>query len=337
MDSPVAQTDPEPEIDSQPSAPDLPNISDYWPDLPQRLGPEADHYELPGAEPDRTSPAWQAPASARLEPATNRVTVEIPAGVRPRRSRWKSVALLAALVGVGGGAAWVIMKPTGGTPEQPTFADRSAPPAEAPANPPVSIGTSPPAGPVPDAATFEMVDGSTQIFVTIGAVDDGWFRVTTPQGSGVTPTAVVEDTTLRLRIEPTDTEGSARVDVVLSDDVDWAIRMRGGFRTAMFDLSRGTVSKVDLVGGVNQLNLALPLSDATVPIVMSGGIKTWRITTAGQVPVRAAFRRGAGTVTLYGDEDRGVPRQAELAKGDGDGGIDLDAEAGVGSLTVAAR
>jgi hypothetical protein len=353
VDSPVVPvvTDAGSDDNAAAETPDLPNISEYWPDAPQRLGPPADHYELPGVEPDRTTPAWHVIASDHDdsvhgdEPGagTNRITVEIPTGVRPRRPRWKSAALLAALLGAGAASAWVIIRPTGDDAAQPppTFADQAAsaePTAAAPDTPPVSIGTPPPAtgeqGPAPDAATFELVDGSTEVNVAIGPMEEGWFRVTTPEGSGVTPQAVVEDGTLRVRIEETGPEGSARVDVLLSEDVDWAVRAQGGFREATFDLSRGTISRIDLFGGLARMDLALPSQEETIPIVMAGGVNNWRITTDGEVPVRAAFRRGAGKVSLYGDKDKGVAREAELRRGSGDGGIDLNAEAGVGTLTV---
>ncbi|MFC7528350.1 hypothetical protein [Actinoplanes sp. GCM10030250] len=354
-----AVVEPSAPAEAAPGVPPLPNIADYWPDLPQRLGPQADHYELPGVDATRTGPAWQTttgepPAGARDAGAgdagagTNRLTVEIPAGVRPRRPRWKSAAMTAALLGVAGAAAWVIVKPGVNPPPQPTFADRVASPEPSgalpanPANPPVSINTSPPATSapppsVPGAATFELADGSTEVNVTIGAVSDGWFRVTTPEGSGVTPRAEVAEGTLRVLIVPDGTKGSARVDVVLSEDVDWAVRMRGGFRTATLDLSRGSVSRIDLLGGTNRLTLALPRQDDAIPILMSGGVKNWRITTQERVPVRASFERGAGTVTLYDDRNRGVRRESELTSGSGPGGIELNAEAGIGTLTVSKR
>ncbi|MBG0562697.1 hypothetical protein [Actinoplanes aureus] len=375
MDSPVvagAETAAETAADtaaaSEAGAPRLPDISDYWPDAPQRLGPPADHYELPGADPDRTTPAWHnlagpdpaGPPAGGYRPATgrttardratvdratvDRATVEIPVGVRPHRSFWRSAVVLATLLGVGGTLAWAIARPDPEPPGPPTFAGGAASPVPSAAvtNPPVAIGTPPPSRPapppvVPAAATFEFVDNTTELNVTIGEVAGGWFRVTSPRGSGVVPSTEVDGTTLRVGIEPTGTRGSARVDVLLSEEVDWTVRTRGGFRTAALDLKDGTVDRVDLLGGIGRLDLTLPRQRAALPIVLAGGVERWRITTAGEVPVRAAFRRGAGTVTVYGDRDRGVRRGDELTVGAGSGGLDLNAEEGVGTLTVSAR
>ncbi|MEU4420701.1 hypothetical protein AB0F81_08750 [Actinoplanes sp. NPDC024001] len=331
----------------------MPNIADYWPDAPQRLGPAADHYELPGTEPDRTAPPWHAlagpdpagPPAGGFRSSPDRVTVEIPAGVRPGRSLGRSALVLAALLAVGATVAWVLFRPTAETPAPPIFAGGAATPVPSAAvtgNPPVSIGTPPPSPPppapvTPEAAVFEFVDNTTEITVTIGKVADGWFRITSPRGSGVTPSVQVDGTTLRAGIEPTGKKGSARIDVVLSDKVDWTIRTRGGFRNATLDLTGGTLDRVDLLGGFARLDLALPRQRAALPIVLSGGVREWRITTDGEVPIRSAFRRGAGVVSLYGDRDKGVDRGTELRTGDGPGGIDLNAEAGVGALTVVAR
>jgi hypothetical protein len=346
VDSPaVADTTSAPTTDEppQPGAPGLPNISDYWPDAPQRLGPPADHYELPGVDATRTGPAWHAMAGASPPSVADRVTVEIPAGVRPRRPTGKRTAILAALLAVGAIAAWVLFRPASDEPRQPTFGGPAAspgPPGAAPANPPVSIGTPPPTTasvpPVPDAATFEFADNTTELTVTIGAVDNGWFRVTTPRDSGVRPRTELDGETVRVGIEPTGEKGTGRVDVLLSEEVDWAIRTSGGFRTATLDLTRGTLDRIDLLGGTARLNLALPARDAALPIVLSGGVNQWRISTEGKVPVRAVFRRGAGRVILYGDRQNGLPRDAEVSTG-GAGGIDLNVEEGVGTLTVVAR
>ncbi|WP_328477705.1 hypothetical protein OHA21_25190 [Actinoplanes sp. NBC_00393] len=344
MDSPAVA-----EESTPPNPPDLPNISDYWPDAPQSLGPPADHYELPGVDATRTGPAWHVMAGASPPGAAERVTVEIPSGVRPHRSTAKRAVILAALLAVGAVAAWAVFRPASDEPRQPVFAGpvaSPAPAAAAPVNPPVSIGTPPPSTvPVPDAATFEFADNTTELTVTIGAVDNGWFRVTTPRDSGVRPRTSLDGDTLRVGIEPTGEKGTGRIDVLLSEEVDWAVRTRGGFRTATLDLTRGTVDRIDLLGGMARLNLALPARDAALPIVLSGGVNQWRISTEGKVPVRAVFRRGAGRVILYGDRRNGLRRDAEVSTGRdaevstgrGAGGIDLNAEEGVGTLTVVAR
>ena len=354
-DGPPPTPQPAPSRPDGPGVP-LPNIADYWPDAPHRLGPPADSHEAAGAGPVRTTPAWHTPTGSR---PTLRLPPDAPVpvpGPPPRRSARRPVVLLVALLTLGSAAAYAVLRPraepeirTAPTPAA-TAPPIAVPPVAAPANPPVVIGTRSPSAParrppVPAAATFELAGGTTEINVTIGAVPGGWFRVTTPEGSGVAPRAVVDGTTLRVRVEPAGEEGagepgadgSARVDVLLSEDVTWAVRTRAGVDRATFDLARGRLSRIDLAGGAARIDLALPGQATAIPVLMTGGVHRWRISTQGKVPLRARFREGAGSVTLYGDRDRGVARDTALTLGRGRGGIDLNAGAGIGSLTVTAR
>ncbi|MEU4692607.1 hypothetical protein [Actinoplanes sp. NPDC023714] len=327
MDSPAVPAD-------KAEAPtEIPDISAYWPDAPHRVGPLADHYELPGAEPTRTGRGLTPDAY----PGSTRPTLELHLNPRPRNGFRRTSVVAAALLAVTAGVAWAVLSDGEEETRLPSF---QPPAALAPTgNAPVQIGEPEPSTPpaVPDAATFELVDGTTEVNVTIGKVPSGWYRVTSPDGSGVTPRAELDGDTVKVFVKGTGPEGSARVDVLLGEDVDWSIRMRGGARVANFDLTRGTLGRVDLIGGAARLTLALPRSEAAIPILMGGGVNTWKISTDGEVPVKAVFRKGAGTVTLYGDRDRGVPTGATLGSPSGGAAVDLTAEAGVGTLTVSAR
>ncbi|MEU8243855.1 hypothetical protein AB0C07_36845 [Actinoplanes missouriensis] len=335
-------------MDSKAAPADLPDIAEYWPDAPHRLGPAADHYELPGAEPTRTGAGLSDPTAsgaaspgaaspgADVYPGSARPTLELHLADRPRRPVRRTAVIVALVLAIGSAAAWATLRPDEEQARVPSF---QQPAALTPANPPVEIGepTPDPTPVIPDAATFELVDGTTEINVTIGDVPKGWFRVTSPDGSGVKPRAQLDGDTVKVFVEPTGPEGSARVDVLLSEDVTWSLRMRGGARVATFDLTRGTLGRLDLLGGTARTTLALPKTDSPIPILMGGGVNTWRISTAGEIPVRADFRKGAGTVTLYGKRDKGVATGATLTRGDGDDGITVQAESGIGTLTVTAR
>ncbi|MBO3743627.1 hypothetical protein [Actinoplanes flavus] len=332
MDSPVVPTTGDP---AEPA--ELPDISEYWPDAPHRAGPPADHYERDGAEAVRTDPAWNSLA-------THRPTLELAdLGSPPPRPLWRPVVPLLAGILVVAGAFWVVFGPDrpAAPPREPVVVD---PPAAAPASPPVSIGTSPPAAeqttappaPAPAAATFELAEGTTELDVRIGDPDEGWFAVSTPADSGITVRTVVEGTSVRVFVDETDRDGSARIDVTLSPAVVWSVLMRGGVRVGDFDLTGGRVGRVDLLGGARRIVLALPRQDTVVPISMGGGVRDWRITTDGETRVRAVLQRGAGEVDFYGDRERGVDRRTVFTVGDGDGGIDLVAAEGVGTLTVEA-
>lgn len=328
-------------IDTETSAqPDkLPDISGYWPDAPHRTGPPADEYEPDGAEAVRTTPAWQTAAGRPTveRPRSGRPTIElkvIGAPLPPRRPAGRILAVALAGALVTGVLGWFAF----GVPDDEPVAAPARPAAPAgdtpavPDNPPVSIEASV----APDAATFELADGTTELNVTIGDTGDRWFRVSTPAGSGVRPRAALEDGAVRVFVDSAGTGGSGRVDVLLSPEVTWSVLMRGGVRAGIIDLTGGSVGRIDLLGGAADLSLRLPRQSAVVPIAMSGGVNDWRITTGRKVPVRAVLQRGAGAVVLYGDRDQGVDRGTRFTVTGGQGGIDLIADEGVGTLTVAA-
>ena len=223
--------------------------------------------------------------------------------------------------------------------------------APAPAPAPTSPATSspaasaapagPPAGSRPRpafaAATFVLTSDITELNVAVGRPPrNGIARVFSPDDSGVLPRANLDGTTIRLSAERTGERGSARVDVLLDERIAWTIEITGGVRRGVFAMAGGQVRGFDLTGGADRLVMTLPRQARAIPIRMAGGVHTWRIRTAGRFPVEVRLRRGAGEVELNGDRDRGVGRGETLrARGaDASGGLEVDAVAGVGSLTV---
>jgi hypothetical protein len=314
--TPVAEAGPTP----RPLPMTLPNIADYWPDRTRRA-PEL------GA-PDRRPP-------------------------RPRMRPVIAAGLLAGLVITG---TLLLTRPD----DDPRRQELAAPaattttPATAPATTaPVSIAPSrtattttaapppPPPSPPPAenlaAARFELTTGVTRLDVRTADLDGDNFRVTTPKDSGLDVDADFEDGTLRVSAEPDGREnGSGRIDVLLSEDIVWRLRMGAGVHTASFDMSGGTVSDIDLIGGAQTIEIELGRLDYTLPILMAGGVHTWRIRTSERVPVRLALGSGAGDVTLYGDEKGGVSGGDTVHKGDlnDEPGLNIDAEAGIGFLDI---
>jgi hypothetical protein len=352
VDSPVPETD-------DPSGPSSswPRISDYWPDAPHRLGPPADHYELPGVDATRTSPAVPPRPAPR--------SYAEPAGDDRTGRDLKPVLLLILVVLLVGGGVFAVVsrlrpsadEPAAGLPAPPLpVVSATEAPATQPASPPVSVGTSPPptrTSPPPDrtpaapappaqkkpaAATLELADGVTQLRVVTGDLDDGVVKVAVGADSTIKARTEIDDDTVRVSVAPSGRkQGSASLEITLSDEVTWSFRMRGGVNTAGIDLSGGRVGDIELIGGAGTVDLVLPTQRDAIAIAERGGLGTWRIVTDGEVPVRALFREGAGSVTVYGDADAGVGRGEQIRAGRGDGGIRLDSAGGVGALTVQAR
>ncbi|MEU7908751.1 hypothetical protein [Actinoplanes sp. NPDC049118] len=329
MDNP-ASTDPD-AIYRRPEAltpPTLPSISDYWPDAPHRIGPQPDHYS---DEP--TAAAVDALLrSGRRERTARPAPVEPPPG-RPGRFRTGLVITLSALVLAGAGLALVSVardraRATAATPVAPPAPSATAAAGTGPLSTPARGRTD---------ASFELVSDTATIDLRTAALGGDLYRITTPDGSGVVPRAAIGDDGVRLFLDDNGERGDAAVTVVLSAEVRWRLRITGGVKRGVFDLSGAEVDGVELAGGATRIDLTLPKPDGTLPIRMSGGVNRFEVRTGGRVPVRVRTREGAGQVRLDGRTDDGVARGASFLSPDWEDStdrIDLDAVAGVGTLRV---
>jgi hypothetical protein len=201
--------------------------------------------------------------------------------------------------------------------------------------PPKPARTSGPAGSArPAKGTFTLADDVSEITIRTSRLDRGIARVTVPDGSNAAPRTTVDGGSVRLAVGTGKGGGRTNLVVQLDSRVSWAVRLVGGARDMTIDLSGGSVRSVEFDGGAAQIDLRLPKPDRTVPIRMAGGVNQWRITTEGRVAVDVLARRGAGRVVLYGRDRGGLGRGGKVSA-DGRSGIDIDATAGFGTLTVA--
>ena len=335
-----------------------PNITDYWPDAPHRIGPAADLQEDPGAQPTRSGPpplVQPGPVGpARLGP---------PALVRPRRRRVAKsllgVALTTLLFGSGAvayhrltarpvaarpgpttsvSAPAAASAPTVGLPAPAVVMPSPSPTPSASGSASASVRPSaaPPNTPLPAAATFELVSDLDELTVTAERLDQGVAQVSTPSGSNAVPRASMQGSVVQLAVDTKGTDGKPKVDVRLDNRISWAIRIRGGVRHLDIDLRGGTVQRFDLNGGATVIELSLPRLSGTLPIRMTGGVNTWKIRTDGQAAVGLLVRKGAGKVVLYARNDGGISRgKFVTSAGHGRGAIAIDAVGGIGQLSVA--
>jgi hypothetical protein len=272
----------------------------------------------------------------------------------PRRSGLR-LAVAGVSAGIFLGISVLVLTRLVSSPDEPPVVQvqETAPPIQEPTgavnppppSPPVSIvpspdGSAPPASadqaaPPFTEGTFELVSDVVELNLAIGRPASGVAQASTPDGSGITARAEVKGSTIKLSTKPNGRKGPSRVDVLLDERVAWTVRTSEGVTRATFDLADGTVRGISLGGGATTIDMTLPRQDAEIPIRMSGGVNTWRIRTEEEVPVRVRVRRGAGEVVLYGDKDKGVHRGETLqSDGDGEGRLEIDAVAGLGTLTV---
>jgi hypothetical protein len=303
----------------------LPDISDYWPDATHRPRPPAHPAQGDAPERRHRRPVLLAGLLAGLV-IIGTLMLTRQQTEQPRNDIAAPAPTTTTATTVPGTSA----------PAAPA----SVAPSETPSSKPATTAPPPPPPPKPPAITqarFELVTGVTELSVRTADLDGDAFRVTTPKNSGLDVDADFDDGTLTVAAEPDGSgSGSGRVDVLLSEDIVWRLKMGAGVHTASFDLSRGTVEDVDLVGGAQTIDIELGRLEDTLPILMAGGVHTWRISTSGRVPVKIALSSGAGGINLYGDDKGGVSGGETVRRGDfGDEpGLDIDAEAGIGFLDI---
>jgi hypothetical protein len=330
---------------ADPMPPALPPISDYWPDAPHRIGPPADHY---------TDEPTEASVDALLRSGERDRVPYVP-HVPPlprRRSRLPVVLgfVLAALLLAGAGVTGYVLTRPAADDQVSVAPPPAAPPAEPPAAapsvaPPVLTPSVAPArgktvsAPVRDRvkAGFELVSDTLIIDLRAAELGDDLYRITTPEKSSVVPRAQLGAAGVKLFLDDNGERGDAAVIVLLNADVRWSMRITGGVKAGVFDLSAAKVDGVDFAGGAARIDLTLPRPDGTLPIRLSGGVNRFEVSTDQGVPVRVRTRRGAGQVKLDGRTDDGVARGASFLSpdwADSENRIDLDAVAGVGTLRV---
>ena len=326
---------------AEPLPPALPSISDYWPDAPHRIGPPADHYT---DEPTETS------VDALRRSGSRDRTPYVPHPVMPTRRRSRRPFLLGSIiiVLVLAGAGFAGFRLTR-SPAAPVAAPSLAPPAVPTVEPsavPIPLpSASPSAAPFAVSAPlrgrtkagFELVSDTGTIALRAEKLGDDLYRITTTEKGSVLPRAQLGTAGVKLFLDETGKRGDAAVTVLLNADVRWSMRITGGVKAGVFDLSAAAVDEVDFAGGAARIDLTLPEPDGTLPIRLSGGVNRFEVSTSEGVPVRVRTRRGAGQVKLDGRTDDGVARGASFLSpdwADSKDRIDLDAVAGVGTLRV---
>ncbi|MEV4280116.1 hypothetical protein [Actinoplanes xinjiangensis] len=308
----------------------LPNISDYWPDAPHRLRapwegflPVPPHAESSvAAEPEAGRPG--SPGRRLPIVLTGVLALSVVAGTmllaRPLAEseiRQQRAALPPSVIAI---------------EPQITVAPMPPPLLLSPTAPPSTSAT--PTTPAVESARLEFVTGVTDLSVRIADLGGRPFEVTAPDGSAVDATTSFTGGVLRIEIDSAGSNGA--VEVRLSDRIVWGLQLAAGVKSARFDTTAGTVSRIDLDGGAESISLVLGRLSGVVPVRMTGGVSNWRIWTDGRLPARVTVGDGAGSVNLYGDERGGSGPGTVIQSGDlGDGpGLDVDAAGGMGSLQI---
>jgi hypothetical protein len=310
--------------------PALPDISAYWPD------------QAPAQE--QRSPFFYRRSEA-APPAARPVSAG-PGG-RPRRSGRRPVVIglvlgLLLVAGAGATAVTLLRSDSADTPAAQTERNAPvappAPPAQAvPAAPGTGTLTAPVNG--RKQVSFELVNGTSRMNLRSAALGSVLYQISTPAGSAVKPRADDLGKKVRLFVRPSGAEGPGTLTVVLNASVRWDLLITGGTERSTLDLSAGGLRRLDLAGGAARIDLTLPRPDGALTVRMTGGVRDFEVRAPGS-SVRVRARDGAGLVVVDGRTRAGVARNTSITPARWAGNphrIDLDAVAGMGTLTVRTR
>ena len=316
----------------------LPTISKYWPDLPHRIA-EADYYSEEPTVPFPEVPASGRPLSAA--PASGLPSSEVPASGRPtlplppippqqrptpRRRKRRGRVVLSALAVVALAAA--------GTYFYTQRRSESAPPAATPSAAPQIV-----TAPRDDrtAAVFVLASNASAVRIRAGDTETDLFRVSSPPGGSVRPDAKLSGDTASLNLIATGAPGPEAVDVLLSAEVRWTLRVDAAINNADIDISKAGVDRVELAGDAADILLRLPEPSETLPVQVTGDINRLTLSAGGVAPVRVRARGGAGSAQIEGKLIRGVARNTVFEPGawrGADDRVDVDVRVGLGKISV---
>jgi hypothetical protein len=192
-------------------------------------------------------------------------------------------------------------------------------------------------GPLEDRtlATFELLAATDRVQLRIADLGDDLYRISSPEGAGIKPSAEVREDRLRVDVTRDDAGTGGEVEVVLAAKVRWTIRFSGYSAERIVDLSAGRIKGIEMVGGTRRAELTLADAAGTVPMKITGGVEELILRAPTGSPVRVKVGGGAGTVTAGAKTLRDVPPGSTLTPKDWTTGnrYDVDAVAPVTLLT----
>lgn len=280
----------------------------------------------PGASFETTS-SWSPAGGPQRDPAVFGETPPAPAPPRPRQSRFVTAGM--ALLGV---VALAVVALTGVvyyTGENNQIRDV------------LQLGgggQQTVSGPINDMniATFELLAATDRVRLRIDDLGTDLYRISSPEGSGVRPSAELRDDRLRVDLARDAAGTGGEVEVVLTAKVRWTIRFSGYSAERIVDLGEGRIKGIELVGGTRRAEMNLAQASGTVPMRITGGIEELILRAPTGSPVRIKVGGGAGTVTAGSKTLKDVAPGSTLTPKDWTSGnrYDVDAIAPVTLLKV---
>jgi hypothetical protein len=119
-------------------------------------------------------------------------------------------------------------------------------------------------------ATLEVVTGAESVTIHSEPMDGFLYRASTLPGSRVEPVAAVDGDVVRLSLNGTEVAGQATVHVYLNSTVRWQLKLAGGGLRQVVDFASGRLAGVDVVAGVQELDVTVPKPEGELPIRVGG-------------------------------------------------------------------
>ncbi len=123
----------------------------------------------------------------------------------------------------------------------------------------------------------------------------------------------------------------------LSTRIPWRIEVTGGTGHLTADLARATVKGIDIVGGANDIRLALGPARGTVPVRITGGADKVQVKVPGTAEVALRVTGGASRVSFAGQSTRragGMERFATPSWASAVDRYDVEVTGGASRVTV---
>jgi hypothetical protein len=140
-------------------------------------------------------------------------------------------------------------------------------------------------------AALLVTDAASRIRVVTATLPGLLYRISTPAGSGLAPSAGERSGLVVARLRPVGGNGPDEALIVLNRDVDWDIRTPAGAGEQFLDLAAARVSRVE-AGTSGLVEMRLPVPDGPLPITIAGAGTVSLAVPAG-VPMRLRLERGA--------------------------------------------
>jgi hypothetical protein len=164
------------------------------------------------------------------------------------------------------------------------------------------------------AATLEVITGAESVIIHSEPMEGFLYRASTLPGSRVEPAATVDGDVVKLSLNGTQIAGQATVHVYLNSTVRWQLKLAGGGLRQVVDFASGRLAGVDVVAGVQELDVTVPKPEGELPIRV-GGVGKLLVHAPAGPPAQLTLGAGStvGKATLDTSAKQNLAGGAKLA------------------------